>query len=186
MTKTTALKCALRGTSAAATVAALLRLVCSPALAQSCTAPTASISSPTPPIDVSSQVDNCPGTIQFNIFDDFSWRSFIALIWPAAQGQRGVPDKTQTNFPVSGPLVFETYKADWETFPPPSAPNPPPAPSPWTSFAGTANPCGSSVNIGWGDLALASYTKFGNLGLADFGAFFLAFYSIGGHYSAHL
>jgi hypothetical protein len=108
-----------------------------------------------------------------NIFDDFSWRSFIALIWPAAQGQRGVPDKTQTNFPVSGPLVFETYKADWETFPPPSAPNPPPAPSSWTSFAGTANPCGSSVNIGWGDLALASYTKFGNLGLADFGAFFL-------------
>jgi hypothetical protein len=173
MTKTTAFKCALRRISAAATVAALLPLVCSPALAQSCTAPTASISSPTPPVDVSSQVDNCPGTIQLNIFDDFSWRSFIALIWPAAQGQRGVSDKTQTNFSVSGPLVFETYKADWETFPPPSAPNPPPAPSPWTSFAGTANPCGSSVNIGWGDLALASYTKFGNLGLADFGAFFV-------------
>jgi hypothetical protein len=171
MTKTTAFKCALRRISAAATVGALLRLVCSPALAQSCAPPTPSISSPTPPVDVSSQVKTCPNGINF--FDDFSWRSFIALIWPAVQGQRGVPDPTQTNFPVSGPLVFETYKADWETFPPPSAPNPPPAPSPWTSFAGTANPCGSSVKIGWGDLVLASYTKFGNLGLADFGPFYV-------------
>jgi len=29
------------------------------------------------------------------------------------------------------------------------------------------------VNVGWGDLVLASYTKFGNLGLADFGKFFV-------------
>jgi hypothetical protein len=121
MTKTAAFKCALRRISAAATIAALLRLVCSPALAHPCAPPTPSISWPTPHVDVSSQVDNCPGPIQLNIFDDFSWRSFIALIWPAAQGQRGVPDKTQTNFSVSGPLVFETYKADWETFPPPAS-----------------------------------------------------------------
>ncbi len=108
-----------------------------------------------------------------NFFDDFSWRSFVALIWPAAKDQRGVPDPSKTNFPVDGPLVFETYKADWETFPPPSAPNPPPAPPPWSNFAGLENPCGSSVKVGWGDLVLASYTKFGNLGLAGFGSFFV-------------
>src|SRR5262249_49776549 len=45
--------------------------------------------------------------------------------------------------------------------------------APWANFAGTANPCGSSVNVGWGDLVLASYTKFGNLGLAGFGPLFV-------------
>lgn len=139
--------------------------------AQPCPAPTPSISSPTLPTDVSSQVQTCSNGIVF--FDDFSWRSFVALIWPAANGQRGVPDPTETNFPVNGPLVFETYKADWESFPPPNSSNPPPAPSPWASFAGTANPCGASVDVGWGDLVLSSYSKFGNLGLAGFGAFFV-------------
>jgi len=133
-----------------------------------CTPPTPSISSPTLPTDAESCANN--GITQF---DDFSWRSFIALIWPAAKDQRGVPDTTQTNFPVNVPLVFETYKADWETFPPPNSPNPPPAPAPWTSFAGTTSPCGSSVDVGWGDVLLAADTKFGNLGLAGFGNFFV-------------
>jgi hypothetical protein len=148
----------------------LFPAVCSTAWGAPCPAPTPSIASPILPTDVSDQVLTCDNGINF--FDDFSWRSFVALIWPAAQGQRGVPDPVQTNFPVSGPLVFGTYKADWETFPPPNSSNPPPAPLPWASFAGTANPCGSSVNVGWGDLALSSYTKFGNLGEAAFGAFF--------------
>jgi len=146
-------------------------VLCPTAWAAPCPAPTPSISSSTLPVDVSNQVLQCDNGINF--FDDFSWRSFIALIWPAANGQRGVPDPTRTNFPVDAPLVFETYKADWEMFPPPNSPNPPPAPAPWPNFAGTSNPCGSSVNIAWGDLALASYTKFGNLGLADFGPSFV-------------
>jgi hypothetical protein len=156
-----------------AVIPGLLVLLCSTAgRAQGpCPAPPASIASPAPPVDVSSQVLQCANGINF--FDDFSWKSFIALIWPAAKDQRGVPDPSKTNFPVDGPLVFETYKADWESFPPPTAPNPPPAPSPWSSFAGTNNPCGSSANVGWGDLVLASYTKFGNLGLAGFGPFFV-------------
>lgn len=135
---------------------------------QNCPAPTPSISSPTLPTDVTL---TCTNGNPINDFDDFSWRSFVALIWPAVQGERGVPDTTKTNFPVSGPLVFETYKADWESFPPPNSPNPPPPPAPWTSFSGTNNPCGSLVNVGWGDMVLASYTKFGNLGLAGFGNF---------------
>ncbi len=133
-----------------------------------CTPPTPSISSSTLPTDAQSCNNN--GITQF---DDFSWRSFIALIWPAAKGQRGVPDTSQTNFPVTGPLVFETYKADWESFPPPSSPNPPNPPLPWQDFAGTNNPCGASVNVEWGDVLLASDTKFGNLGLAGFGNFFV-------------
>jgi len=137
---------------------------------QFCPPPPASITSPTLPTDVTLTCTNANGITDF---DDFSWRSFVALIWPAAKGQRGVPDTTQTNFPVTGPLVFETYKADWESFPPPSAPNPPPAPAPWADFAGTTNPCGPSVNVGWGDVVLASNTKFGNLGLAGFGNFFV-------------
>jgi hypothetical protein len=150
---------------------AILLMLSSTAFAQQCPPPTPSISSSTLPTDVSNQVLQCDNGINF--FDDFSWRSFVALIWPAANGQRGVPDTGQSNFPVNMPLVFETYKADWESFPPPGSPNPPPAPSPWSSFAGTANPCGASVNAGWGDLLLSSYSKFGNLGLADFGPFFV-------------
>jgi hypothetical protein len=161
----------LRQISTTGAAAAAVLTLCSSAWAQPCPAPTPSISSSTLPTDVSNQVLQCDNGINF--FDDFSWRSFVALIWPAANGQRGIPDPAQTNFPVNAPVVFETYKADWESFPPPMSSNPPPAPLPWTSFAGTANPCGSSVNASWGDLLLSSYSKFGNLGLAGFGAFFV-------------
>ena len=56
-------------------------------------------------------------------FDDYSWRAFIALVWPAAEGKRGVPDvaqkleREQGGVPNGPPLVFETFKAEWETFP---------------------------------------------------------------------
>jgi hypothetical protein len=159
----------IAGTSAVGTV--LMALYATASQAQPCPAPTPSISSSMLPADVSSDVLHCSNGINF--FDDFSWRSFVALIWPAANGQRGVPDPSKTNFPVNGPPVFETYKADWESFPPPTSPNPPPAPLPWSAFAGTNNPCGASVNAGWGDLLLTAYTKFGNLGLAGFGNFFV-------------
>ena len=82
---------------------AVLLVLCSTAwgAAPPCPAPTPSISSPTLPTDVSSQVLQCANGISF--FDDFSWRSFVTLIWPAAQGQRGVPDPAQTNFQTTGP-----------------------------------------------------------------------------------
>jgi hypothetical protein len=59
-------------------------------------------------------------------FDDYSWRAFIALVWPALNGERGIADPDQDLERISRPdaaaaaqgpsLVFETYKADWETF----------------------------------------------------------------------
>src|SRR5436190_2100185 len=91
-------------------------------------------------------------------FDDFSWKSFIAMIWPAADGERGVPDKGK---PVdgSGPRVFETFKNDWELFKE--------NPTPWSTFD-SQSPC-RGVSVAPGDLVLASFTKFGNLGQAGFG-----------------
>jgi hypothetical protein len=173
MARNMALSCILRRIAGHTLAGIIFLVLCPTAWGQQPSipclpAPTPSISSSTLPTDALPCAHN--GITQF---DDFSWRSFIALIWPATKGQRGVPDTTQTNFPVSGPLVFETYKAEWESFPAPSSPNPPPAPAPWTSFAGTTNPCGTSVNVGWGDVLLASDTKFGNLGLAGFGNFFV-------------
>lgn len=48
-------------------------------------------------------------------FDDYSWKAFIALVWPALNGQRGTPDPSQPLGAAGAPLVFETFKADWET-----------------------------------------------------------------------
>jgi hypothetical protein len=58
-------------------------------------------------------------------FDDYSWRAFIALVWPASKDRRGKPDPKgvleqvdpSAPSPSSPVLVFETFKAEWETFP---------------------------------------------------------------------
>jgi hypothetical protein len=73
------------------------------------------------------------GPTQLPYFDDHSWRTFIALVWPALESkgvfrtirERGVPNPELDLEPVLKPeavprgpsFVFETYKADWETFP---------------------------------------------------------------------
>jgi hypothetical protein len=143
---------------------------------------------PQPPSDVC--IPSGFGGNPIAFFDDFSWRSFIAMVWPALQGTRGAPDTSNSIGPVSGPLVFETFKADWEVFQPsPDGRTPPPAPSPWNSYAGQ-NPCSSFripklVGFGpatawaypifslpdlrFGDVVLGSFSKFGNLGEAGFG-----------------
>ena len=48
-------------------------------------------------------------------FDDYSWRAFLALVWPAAAGRRGMPDAGKT-VGAPGARVFETYKSLWEVF----------------------------------------------------------------------
>lgn len=127
-------------------------------------------SCPNPPLTIvnSPQVptDVCiPSGFQGNpiaFFDDFSWRSFIAMVWPAQQDQRGVANASLPVGTTSGPLVFETLKADWEIFQPSGA-----APSDWNSFSGKV-PC-SNQNVGFNDLVLSSFTKFGNVGEAGRG-----------------
>jgi len=49
-------------------------------------------------------------------FDDFTWRMFIALMWPASGSTRGVPDRAARFDAATGVRVFETYKPEWETF----------------------------------------------------------------------
>jgi hypothetical protein len=100
-------------------------------------------------------------------FDDYSWRAFISLVWQAmpqtpssSSSQRGMPDATKTIADNSGSLVFETYKADWETFQPNGA-----TPSAFTSYTSTP-PC---PNAKPGDFVLGHATKFGNVGEAGVG-----------------
>ena len=130
--------------------------------------------SPQPPADVCIPAGFADNPIQF--FDDYSWRTFIAMVWPAKEGQRGVPDTNKTpkdqrggsdtsGSEVTPPLVFETFKADWEVFQPDGH-----APSKWEKFGGIpTNPCQAEVTTpGFHDMILASTTKFQNLLQAGF------------------
>jgi len=103
--------------------------------------------------------NNFPGN-PIDFFDDYSWRAFIALVWPALNGQRGAPDPNQTIAATNVPLVFETYKADWETFLPDGT-----APADWNSTV--MNP--TCPNSRAGDFVLAPISKFGNVGEAGVG-----------------
>jgi hypothetical protein len=96
------------------------------------------------------------------LFYDYSWRSFIALNWPAATGaaNRGQPDRTRTFGDAAGPRVWTTWKSRFEIFQPDGAP-----PSPWTSYDGT-NPCGTTIsNDG---TTISSFTAFGDFNQATF------------------
>ena len=53
--------------------------------------------------------------IAVDYFDDYSWRAFVALVWPAEPGRRGVAASTK-GIAAAGPRVFETYKSLWEIF----------------------------------------------------------------------
>jgi hypothetical protein len=119
-----------------------------------------SISSSAIPADVCVPANFAGNPIAF--FDDYSWRAFVALVWPALSGQRGTPDPNQT-VNGSGPRVFETYKSLYETFHVDGS-----APSAWNSFDPPAdNPC--NVQAGFNDMILASFSKFANVGQAGFG-----------------
>jgi hypothetical protein len=117
---------------------------------------------------ISPQTPNDVCIANFNIlpiqfFDDYSWRTFISLVWPADLNHRGQPDTTLKLGDTSRPLVFETYKAEWELFPPQLT-----DPGPWNAIAQN-NPC-NLTKVGPGDMILGtfSFSKFGNLGEAGF------------------
>jgi hypothetical protein len=130
------------------------------AAAQNCPDPApVVINDSRPPADVCiPKGSNAP--IEF--FDDYSWRAFIAMVWPAKNGQRGVPDTSKT-VGGSGPRVFETYKMLHEVFH-----NDGSSPSAWNSYdLPQYNAC--NVQMQFGDLVLASFSKYSNLGQAGFG-----------------
>jgi hypothetical protein len=95
-------------------------------------------------------------------FDDYSWRAFIALVWPGLNGNQGEPDRA-LSVDGPGPRVFETYKSLAEVFHNDGTP-----PRPWNQYDPAAyNPCGVATH--YGDLTLGSFSKFSNLGEAGFG-----------------
>jgi hypothetical protein len=156
----------------AARIATLLGTILIGLLAESVVAQPAQCPSPAPirpgvTISPTLPLDACVpsgfGGLPIDFFDDFSWRSFVALVWPAAAGQRGVADTGRSVGATDGPLVFETYKSDWEIFQPGGA-----APTPWNSNT-PSSPCPNVPSVGFGDLVLASFSKFGNVGQAGTG-----------------
>jgi len=103
--------------------------------------PPASISGTMPFAVPLPDIINTPLEIRPN-FDYFSWESFIALSWPAAPGQRGVPDQPDNpsaflNAKVGTPVVWGTYKDSFELFGQKT-------PSKWDSYAMDYNPCENS------------------------------------------
>jgi hypothetical protein len=69
------------------------------------------------PNSLADECDHLPPTQNpIDFFDAYSWRLFTALNWPAAPGQRGVPDTTKTIVDQSAPRVWETWKSTEETF----------------------------------------------------------------------
>jgi len=91
------------------------------------------------------------------LYDDFSWRSFIALAWPAKDGERGVPDGGLTLGSAAGrPTVFETFKSEWELFQKDGQ-----DPKDWNEYGGLI-PCDVS-GLAFGDIVLAGSMTFDNI-----------------------
>jgi hypothetical protein len=73
--------------------------------------------SPEIPEEVDAPVD--PEANEIAVFDDYSWRLFVALNWPAKTAVRGEPDKAKNIADFSDPntmAVWETWKIDYELF----------------------------------------------------------------------
>ena len=102
-------------------------------------------------------------TPQTDAFASLSWQIFKMIVWPAAQSPtgepvRGVADTSRPLSDLQGPRVFETYKADWETFLPAAAP-----PLDWPQYTATASACRNNPPIAPGTLVLSALSEFGNV-----------------------
>ena len=158
---------ALIGTGAAAPPGAEAHL---PTVAQSVKGGSAKAACPTKPTpriapDMPADVcipDGFPG-IALDYFDDYSWRAFLALVWPAAPGQRGVAASTKA-ITTPGPRVFETYKPLWEIF---HADGSAPARAFNSYDVAAANPCRATARFG--DVTIGSASGIDDIGQAGIG-----------------
>jgi len=96
-------------------------------------------------------------------FDDYSWRTFVALVWPAAKDRRGVAAARRVEG-AGGPSVFETYKSLAEMFHPDGS-----APEPEFGKYDTpaSNPCAAAERFG--DLTIGSHSGIDDIGQAGIG-----------------
>ncbi|MDP1966944.1 MAG: hypothetical protein Q8K93_32645 [Reyranella sp.] len=104
--------------------------------------------------------DVCDGGPPWEDFAHMAWQTFKTLVWPAAG--RGKPDKGLPIDHPTGSRVFETYKADWETFLDKAA-----QPDEWHAYPEKAPVCANvdtmKPPLDKDSLVLASLHKFGNL-----------------------
>jgi hypothetical protein len=129
--------------------------------------PTPCAAKPAPRISSQMPADVCipdgfPG-IALDYFDDYSWRAFVALAWPAAPGRRGVPASSKA-IGAGGPRVFETYKPLWEIF---HADGSAPAIGFNGYDAAAANPCAATTQFG--DVTIGSASGIDDIGQAGIG-----------------
>jgi hypothetical protein len=86
-----------------------------------------------------------PDRDNFPELDNFAWRAFIAMNWPALTDSvnRGLPDRSKT-LGDTGPRVWETFKSRYELFQVDSD-GKPIAPQPWATYD-AVTPCGTDAN----------------------------------------
>ena len=121
---------------------------------------------PTPVLSADLPADVCIPDgfkgIALDYFDDYSWRAFVALVWPAAAGKRGVPSST-AGVGAPGPRVFETFKPLWEVFHRDGS-----APVPFDVYdAASHNPCAATA--AFGDVTIGSASGIDDIGQAGIG-----------------
>jgi hypothetical protein len=123
--------------------------------------------SPVVPAEVDAPVD--PDGDAIAVFDDYSWRAFIAINWPAKSGIRGTPDETKRIGDFSDPLtkvVWATWKADYELLQKQGT-----EPTEWSSLDGFT-PCEELPFQGSGKTkVLGSFSKFGDFNQVSGGRF---------------
>src|SRR6185369_12342298 len=117
-------------------------------------------------------IPNGFGGNPIEFFDDFSWRSFIALNWPAqtpgpAGATRGVADAAAAFGDTTKPLLWESWKTDWEMIPGANCLGDAAgcAIRPWNEMG--ENPCGTPSSPD--TKVLAAFSTFENLAQAGFG-----------------
>jgi hypothetical protein len=112
------------------------------------------------------RIEDVPSTRvdPFPDFDNFAWRAFIALNWPARlDAERGIPDRSKS-LGDPGARVWETFKSRYELFE--VGPNGrPAATAPWESYGGR-NPCG--VGVDNHTKTIASFVPFAEFNQASF------------------
>ena len=146
--------------------AGLCLLSASLALAEDLPHPTPVISFAMPD-EVDAPVD--PDLNEIAVFDDYSWRAFIAINWPAKMGLRGVPDETKKIGDFANPgakVVWGTWKADYELMQPEGL-----EPTEWSRFDGFT-PCRDLPFEGSGHtMVLGSFSSFRDFNQAGNGRF---------------
>lgn len=141
-------------------LAAVLSVCSAPASAAHLTTCTPAASAAPGPIP--RDAADCDSRI--SAFATLAWQIFKMIAWPATQSlsgepRRGEADTYRSLSDMRGPRVFETFKADWETFLPTGA-----EPLPWSKYPDRAVECHNHPKIKPGTLVLFALAKFGNIG----------------------